>query len=122
MHDLPRRMHAGVRAPSAHHLNRNTGELLQGVLHGILHRTATRLRLPATKTAPVVFDSQGNSHSSGLPQPDGRQRTGDQRQNQEIPPGERPFGDFEHLLRVAGGRHVEQDTPIARTRQRFEVA
>ena len=62
MHNLPGRMHAGISAPGADDVDRFAGNPRQRFLQHILHRTAARLRLPAMKSVPVVFDTKSDAH------------------------------------------------------------
>ena len=61
MHHLSLGMHAAVGATRAGDRNRRAGDLRKRGLKRILHRAAAGLRLPAKKSAAVVFDAKRDS-------------------------------------------------------------
>ena len=70
MHNLQGGVYARVRAPCRHDFNRMPGNHRQRTLQRILHTTRGGLRLPATKTAAIVFDPERDSyHSDSTPKP-----------------------------------------------------
>ena len=55
--DLVQRMHAGVRAPGADHLDWPRSEGGQGCLQPVLHRLPPGLALPAAVAATSITDA-----------------------------------------------------------------
>ena len=62
MHNLPRCMHAGVRAAGTYGFDRVVGDCANRLFDQRLYADAARLLLPAVIRCAVVFDAEGNSH------------------------------------------------------------
>ena len=62
MHDLRRRVHAGVGASRGDRANRDAGDLRQRALERVLHAAPVGLRLPPGVGGSRVFESEGDAH------------------------------------------------------------
>jgi len=95
MDHLAERMDAGIGPSGADDVQRNLGELLQRLLQRILDRSSARLLLPAAESAALIFDRQGDPHSSGRRERKQRYQADQQQRHQHVvAAGEAAIAEF----------------------------
>ena len=84
MYHLPGGMHARIRPSSTDDIDPLACNLRHRGFQGVLHSLASRLRLPAAKRAPVIFNTEGNSHFQSLSKAEVTQQSDENQNNCDV--------------------------------------